>query len=123
MRSLIAQLAPHLPANPQKQDAAGQQQTDHLQQLSRNTGEDDAQASGGNDTDDDSAPALLGGQARRGKADDDGVVAGQHEVDQDDLEQRGQRVGGHEFSHDRSFLGSGRIEPVRLAALDPVEDL
>ena len=100
MRSLLAQLAPHLPAHPQQQHAAGQQQADHLQQLGRDAGEDDAQASGGDDADDDGAPALLGRQARRGKADDDGVVAGQHEVDQDDLEQRGQRVGGDEFNHD-----------------------
>ena len=100
MRGLLAQLAPHLPAHPQQQHAAGEQQADHLQELGRDAGEDDAQGCGGDDADDDGAAALLGRQAGGGKADDDGVVAGEHEVDQDDLEQRGQRVGGDEFSHD-----------------------
>ncbi len=97
---LLAQLSPHLPAYPEQQHAAGEQQADHLQKLGRNAGKDDAEHSGGSDADDDGAAALLGRQARRGKADDDGVVAGQNEVDQDDLKQRAQRVGSDEFSHD-----------------------
>ncbi|MCS3725163.1 hypothetical protein FHR88_000188 [Bradyrhizobium betae] len=96
---LLAQLAPHLPADPQQQHAAGLQQADHLQKLGRDAGKDDAQGGCCNDADDDGAAALLGRQARGSKADDHGVVAGQHEIDQDDLEQRGQRVGGDEFKH------------------------
>ncbi|MGY4470624.1 hypothetical protein ACVWWK_006333 [Bradyrhizobium sp. LB9.1b] len=71
-----------------------------MQKLGRDAGKDDAQGGGGDDADDNGAPALLGRQAGCGKADDDGVVAGEHEVDQDDLKQRGQRFGGDEFSHD-----------------------
>ncbi len=37
------------------------------------------------------------GQAGRGKADDDGVVAGKHEIDGDDLEQGRQACGGENF--------------------------
>ena len=104
MRGLLAQLAPHLPAHPEQQHAAGKQQADHLQELGRDAGKDDAQRGRGHDADDDGAAALIGRQARSREPDDDGVVAGEHEVDQDDLEQRGQRVGRDEFNHVRSFF-------------------
>ena len=47
--------------------------------------EDDAQDRRGDDADQDGLVALLLRQAGRGKADDDGVVAGQDQVDHDDL--------------------------------------
>jgi hypothetical protein len=40
---LLAQFAPHLPADPQQQDAAGQQQADHAQQPGGDQGKADAQ--------------------------------------------------------------------------------
>ena len=123
MRGLLAQLAPHLPAHPEQQHAAGEQKADHLQQLGRDAGKDDAQCGGGDDADDDGAPALLGRKTRGGEPNDDSIVAGEHEVDQDDLKQRAQRLSGDEFGHDRSFFRCGRIEPMRLLAFDPVEDL
>ncbi len=56
-------------------------------------------------------------QARRGEADDDGVVAGQHQVDEDDFEQGRQRVGGEDgFQHDATTLH--RCD-VRRARVDP----
>ena len=81
------QLAPHLPAHPQQQDAAGEQQADDLEKLRGEEREDDAQDRGGDDADQDRLVALLLRQAGRGKADDDGIVAGQHQVDHDDLEE------------------------------------
>ena len=43
-------------------------------------------------------------QAGGGETDDDGVVAGQHQVDHDDLEQRGQSFGGEVGTHVQSLL-------------------
>jgi hypothetical protein len=85
-----AQLAPQLPAHPQQQDAAGEQQADDLQQLGGEQGEDDAQHGGGDDAPQDGAAPLLGGQPGRGHADDDGVVAGQRHVDDHDLDEGGE---------------------------------
>ena len=47
--------------------------------------------------------ALLGGKAGGRKADDDGVVAGQHEIDRDDLQQ-GAEAGGRENFHEWQAL-------------------
>lgn len=84
-----ADLAPQLPAHPQQQDAAGEQQADDLQQLGGEQGEDDAQHGGGADAPQDGAAPLIGRQAGRGHADDDGVVAGQRHVDDHDLDEGG----------------------------------
>ncbi len=80
-------LAPHLPAYPEQQYAAGEQQADDLQQLRRHQREHDAQAGRRGDADQDCLRALMGGQAGGGKADDDGIVAGQHQVDHQHLEE------------------------------------
>ena len=47
----------------------------------------------------DGLGALVLGQAGGRQADDDGVVARQHQVDHDDLEQGRQGFGGEEFAH------------------------
>ena len=88
--ALGAQLAPQLPADPEQQQAAGQRQPDDLQQLGGDDGEQDAQARRGQDAQHEHPGALAFGQAGGDKADDDGVVAGQHQVDQDDLDERAQ---------------------------------
>ena len=46
-----AQLAPHLPAHPKQENAAGQQQSDDLKQLHRDARETDSQYGGGEDAD------------------------------------------------------------------------
>ena len=86
MMRACAQLAPHLPAHPEQQDAAGQQQADDLQQLHRDAGEADAQDRGGEDADQNRLVALVLGQAGGCKPDDDRIVAGEHQVDHHDLE-------------------------------------
>ena len=93
-----AQLAPHLPADPEQQDAADQQQAEDLQELQRDGGEADAQHGRGDDADQDRLAALLDGQAGGGEPDDDGVVPGKHEIDSDNLEQR-REAGGRENFH------------------------
>jgi len=45
---------------------------------------------------------LIRRQAGSGKANDDCIVAREHEVDHDDLKQRRQGVGADEISHDGS---------------------
>ena len=52
-----------------------------------NAGEHDAQHGGGDDADQDRARALRLGQAGRRQPDDDRIVAGQHQVDHDHLQQ------------------------------------
>ena len=83
-----AQLAPHLPAHPQQQQPAGEQQADDLEQLRGDGGEADAHRRGGADPDQDRLGALVFRQAGGGKADDDGIVAGQHQIDEDDFDER-----------------------------------
>src|SRR5690606_38980094 len=67
--------------------------------------------------DQDGPVALLAGQARRREADHDGVVAGEHQVDEDDLEEGAQRFGGNQFAHAAPFArlerGRRRYDPVR----------
>ena len=56
------------------------------------------------------------GRPGRREADDDGVVAGQHQVDHDDLEEGRQGLGREKFSHGRAPL-LGRWVSSRLVAL------
>ena len=58
-----AQLAPHLPAHPQEQDAARDEQADDRKQPRRDAGEQDAQHRRGDDADEDRPVALLGAAA------------------------------------------------------------
>ena len=82
----MAQLAPHLPADPEQKQAAGDEKArSEAKELGGGEREDDAQDRGGDDADEDRLGALILGQARRREPDDDGVVAGQHQVDHDDL--------------------------------------
>jgi hypothetical protein len=83
-----AQLAPHLPAHPKQQDAAGEQQSDDLQQLNRDGSEADAQDRGGQYADQNRFFSLTLGQSGGCKADDDRIVAGEHQIDHHDLEKR-----------------------------------
>ncbi|MCY1239654.1 hypothetical protein D9M72_524640 [compost metagenome] len=96
---LLADFAPHLPADPQQQNTAGEQEADDFQELDRDAGERDAQHSCRDDADEDDLLALLRRQPGGGKADDDGVVAGKNQIDDDDLQKRCQTGGGKDF-HD-----------------------
>jgi hypothetical protein len=80
-----AQLAPHLPAHPEQEEAAGKQQAHDLQELGGHAGKRDAQHRGRHHADQDGLVALVCWQSRGGKPDHDRVVAGENEVDQDDL--------------------------------------
>ena len=55
--------------------------------------EGDAQDGGGDNADQDGLAALLLGQARRRQTDNDGVVAGQNQVDHDDCQKGLDRLG------------------------------
>jgi hypothetical protein len=95
------QFAPHLPAHPEEQHPAGEQEPDDLEELGRERREHDTQHCRGNDPDQDHPVALLRRKPGRRHADDDGVVAREHEVDHDDLQQHGQGIGRDEFTHAR----------------------
>ncbi len=99
--------------HPEQQDAAGEQQADDRQQLDGDAGERDAQHRGGDDADQDGAPALLRRQAGGGEPDDDGIVAGQHQVDHDDLEEGGDRGLGEQIGEKIGHRGplAGSISP------------
>jgi hypothetical protein len=87
------ELAPHLPRHPEQKNAPGEQQADDLQQRRRHQGEDDPQRRRGQNAEKDRAPALSLRQSRGGKADDDGVIAGERDVDPDDLKERRPELG------------------------------
>jgi len=105
-----AQLAPHLPADPEQENAAGQQQPDDLQQLHRDAGESDPQHRGGDDADQDGLVALVLGQAGGCQSDDDRVVAGQHQIDHHDLEKCRQGCVGKNLGH---AGGPSVLRPIR----------
>jgi hypothetical protein len=92
-----AQFAPHLPANPQQEQAANQKQADDGEKLDRDQRETDAQHGGGDDADQNGLGALVGRQARRGEADDDSIVAGEHQIDGDHLQEGGKALGRENF--------------------------
>ena len=88
-----AQFAPHFPANPEQQDAAREQQADDRQQLDCHRRKGQAQHRGRNDADQNGPRPAFRRQAGRGKADDDGVVAGQDQVDRHHLQEGGGEIG------------------------------
>ncbi len=94
-----AQFAPHLPADPQQQHTAGKQQPDDRQQLNGDAREQDAQHGCGDDPNQNRARAPFFGQAGRRQADDDRIVARQHQVDHDDLEKGGDRTLRENLGH------------------------
>ncbi len=82
-----AQLTPHLPAYPEKQQAASEQQSDDCQKIDGDGSKQDAEHRCRQNADNDRLAALRSFQAGSSKADDDGVVAGENEVDSNDLQQ------------------------------------
>jgi hypothetical protein len=92
-----ARLAPHLVGHPEQQNAACKGQPDDLQERVGYRCERDAQQRRGDNPDRDRAATLIRRQPRGRKADDDRIVAGQREVDQDDLDE------GHEIELQQLF--------------------
>ena len=84
----VAQFLPHLPAHPQQQEAAGQQQANDLHQLDRNAGETDAQDRSGHDSPEDDPGAeevLLRARPMMMAL----SISCKNQVNDDDLHQRG----------------------------------
>ena len=86
---LFAQFAPHLPADPQQQETARQQQADDGQQLNGDQGQADAHDDRGGQTDQDGLAALLLGQGGGRQAYGHGVITGQDQVDHQNLAEGG----------------------------------
>ena len=82
------QLAPHLPAHPQQENAAGKQQSHDLQQLYCDSREADPQGRGSQYAGQDGLFPLVLRQSGSGKPDNDRIVAGEHQVDHHDLKER-----------------------------------
>ena len=80
-----AQFAEHFPAHPEQQDAAREGDADNAQKLGRGNGEDDSQQGRRRDAEQDRASPLLGGKPCRRHADDNRVIAGQYDVDEQHL--------------------------------------
>lgn len=78
-------LPEELPGHPKQQNAAGKGKPDDRQDLKRQGGKSDAQDGGGADPPKDGLAALLGREPGGSQADDDGVVAREHQVDEHDL--------------------------------------
>jgi hypothetical protein len=86
-----AQFAPHLPAHPQQENAAGEQQPDDCKQLNGDCGERQSQHSRRNDADQDRLASLRRRQACGREADNHRIVARKHQVDHDHLAESRQR--------------------------------
>jgi hypothetical protein len=96
-------LAPHLPADPKEKNATGERQPGYLEQLRCCAGACNPKSSRSKDADYDRALSLLGRQACRGKANHDGIVSSQHQVDHDDLNQGRDSGAGDDIGHDASL--------------------
>ena len=81
-----------------------------FQQLDREQSEDDAEQRRGRDAEHHYAPALLQGEPSDRDADDDGVIPGQDEVDQDHLDER--RKLGHRNEIHTEVLSQSTGSPV-----------
>jgi hypothetical protein len=98
----VAQLAPHFPAHPEQQQATTHEQgTSKRQQPRGGERKNDTQNRCGNDAHKNGPGPLLFGQPGSGKADDNRIVSGQHQVNHDDLTQGGE-----------GFVGEKKIEQV-----------
>jgi hypothetical protein len=96
----ISQLAPHLPAHPQQQQATTDQKcATQRKKPCRRQCENDAQDGGRNDAHKDGLAPLLLGQACSCEANDNGIVACKHKVDHDNLAE-GQK----------GFIGEKKVE-------------
>ena len=96
---LVFDLPPQLPGHPEQQDSARQQEADYGQQIRDAEGEDDAQHRGHGDADGDHLEPLFLGQAGRRHADDQGVVAGQDQIDDDHRKEGGKLRWGNKIKH------------------------
>ncbi|MNL53617.1 hypothetical protein D3C87_1768800 [compost metagenome] len=99
-----SEFAPHFPADPQKQNAASEQQADDLQQLRGCQCKTDTQQRSGNDANQNCLGALFLRQACRSKADDDGIVTSQNQIDHDNLREGGQGLRREKFHHKTTYL-------------------
>jgi len=92
----LPELAPHLPAHPEQEDAAGEEKADQLQELDGYDGQAQPQDDGGDEAVEYGLAPLLGRQASGREANGDSVVPGEGQVDHDDLSKSDQGVRGGE---------------------------
>ena len=103
-----AKLAPHLPANPEQQNAAGKQQANDLEELRGHAGERNAQHRGRHHADQNGLAPLVRWEPRGSEPDHDRVVAGENEIDQDHLNERSKHIGCKEMIHGRPVAETRR---------------
>ena len=118
---LVPELAVHAPGDPQQQDAAGEHQADDLKQLGNDEREGDPQHERGEDADQDDLLALLRRKPRGERADDDRIVAGEDDVDQQDLDEGGERAGADQARVHHTDLADPEHAPQaqHVLAADP----
>ena len=85
-RSCLPEVSPQLPAYPQQQQAANQEQAEDLQQLNRDQCKDNSQKYRSPDTVQDDFSSIFWRESSRYHADHDGVVSRQNKVHEDDLD-------------------------------------
>src|SRR5690606_31075309 len=88
-----------LDADPHQQQTAHQLQERHAQQRHREEDQDHAQADGAGRAPQNALHATLGRQVAARQGNDDGVVAAQQDVDQDDLKDSRPAQGLEKFKH------------------------
>ena len=91
---------------------AGEQKADDLHDLRRQYRKQYAQRGCGENADQNRLASLRLRQAGGCKADDDCIVSGQHQVDQNDLQQGGEGVDAEEFRHGSCSPSCRESDPV-----------
>src|SRR5215472_18435865 len=112
-----AELSPHLPAYPEEEKAPGEQKPNEPEKLCGYPCEYNAQCRRGANANEDRLRALLVRQTSRSKANDDGVIARQNQVDHDDLEERCNGVACQQSSHAAGSLLARTATMARMSAL------
>jgi hypothetical protein len=98
---MAALLPDQLDRNPDQQRAADNLQERDPQQEGRDEDEKQPEADGAGRTPEPPVQLLARGKATHGERDDQRVVAGQREVDDDDAQQAREELRGEEVAHDR----------------------
>src|SRR5262249_35868783 len=106
-----------LPAYPEEEKAPGEQQPNEPEELCGYPGKYDAQCRRGANADEDRLCALLVRQTSRSQANDDGVIAGQNQVDHDDLKERCNGLAGEYPSRGAGSLLPRTARIARVSAL------
>ena len=116
---LVAKLAVHPPRDPQQQIPPASTRPTICSSCDDDEREGDAQHQRGEHADQDDFLALIRRETGGQRSDDDRIVAGEHDVDQQDLEEGRDRAGADEAGIHRDSLAEARRTCLKPSTCSP----